>query len=192
MTCRAGSRPGNPYGGRPTPPGSALHAGPGRIRLSRRRSRRAALDLAGSEPIFRTVRLRLGRPGFAEEALRASAYQCPMCGFDGALWHYPSRSKQPTSAGTASMAPTGSRTPWPCTPLHHTLFDPGVLAVTEDRRIRVPGLYSSVYQENREAGVIIVDGGLHEPAISTATSERANGRHNVSGLWQSLAVDVHR
>jgi hypothetical protein len=48
-----------------------------------------ALDLAGSERVSSTVQLRPRRRGFAEEVLRAYAYQCAMCGFDGALGHYP-------------------------------------------------------------------------------------------------------
>jgi hypothetical protein len=35
------------------------------------------------------ARLRTRRRGFAEEVLRAYAYQCAMCGFDGALGRYP-------------------------------------------------------------------------------------------------------
>jgi putative restriction endonuclease len=73
----------------------------------------AALDLAGSEQVSSTIQLRPRRRGFAEEALRAYAYQCAMCGFDDALGHYPSRSKRLTCAGTASRAPTRWRTRWP-------------------------------------------------------------------------------
>ena len=48
-----------------------------------------ALDLAGSGGAAQTTRLRPRRRGFAEEVLRAYAYQCAMCGFDGALGRYP-------------------------------------------------------------------------------------------------------
>jgi putative restriction endonuclease len=66
-----------------------------------------ALDLAASGgAAAQAARLRARRRGFAEEILRAYAYQCAMCGFDGALGRYPSASKPPTSAGTVSKAPT--------------------------------------------------------------------------------------
>jgi putative restriction endonuclease len=48
-----------------------------------------ALDLAGTGGAAQSARLRPRRRGFAEEILRAYAYQCAMCGFDGALGRYP-------------------------------------------------------------------------------------------------------
>jgi putative restriction endonuclease len=63
-------------------PGPALHPGPRRTDLRRRGPQRAR-----SRP-RRKRRSGPGRPrrrGFAEEVLRAYAYQCAMCGFDGAL-----------------------------------------------------------------------------------------------------------
>ena len=48
-----------------------------------------ALDLTGNGGAAQAVRLRPRRRGFAEEVLRAYAYQCAMCGFDGALGRYP-------------------------------------------------------------------------------------------------------
>jgi putative restriction endonuclease len=47
------------------------------------------LDLAATGGAAQAARLRPRRRGFAEEVLRAYAYQCAMCGFDGALGHYP-------------------------------------------------------------------------------------------------------
>jgi putative restriction endonuclease len=49
----------------------------------------AALDLAGSGGAAYGARSRQRRHGFAEEVLRAYAYQCAMCGFDGALGRHP-------------------------------------------------------------------------------------------------------
>jgi len=43
------------------------------------------LDLAAAGGPAQPTRLRPRRRGFAEEVLRAYAYQCGMCGFDGAL-----------------------------------------------------------------------------------------------------------
>ncbi len=48
-----------------------------------------ALDLAATGGPAQAARLRPRRRGFAEEVLRAYAYQCAMCGFDGALGRYP-------------------------------------------------------------------------------------------------------
>ena len=51
------------------------------------------LDLAVPElaasPAVAAGRRSLRRPGFADEVLRAYAYQCAMCGFDGALGRNP-------------------------------------------------------------------------------------------------------
>jgi putative restriction endonuclease len=49
----------------------------------------SALGLAGSGGVTRDVGRRSRRRGFAEEVLPAYAYQCAMCGFDGALGRYP-------------------------------------------------------------------------------------------------------
>jgi putative restriction endonuclease len=48
-----------------------------------------ALDLAATGGPAQPARLRPRRRGFAEEVLRAHAYRCAMCGFDGALGRYP-------------------------------------------------------------------------------------------------------
>ncbi len=48
----------------------------------------ATLDLAGNEKTPRANHPRQRRRGFAEEVLRAYAYQCAMCGYDGALGPY--------------------------------------------------------------------------------------------------------
>ena len=48
-----------------------------------------ALDLAGNGGATQAARLRPRRRGFPEEVLCAYAYQCAMCGFDGALGRYP-------------------------------------------------------------------------------------------------------
>jgi putative restriction endonuclease len=50
-----------------------------------------ALDLAATGGTTLAARLRPRRRGFAEEVLRAYAYQCAMCGFDSALGRYPVR-----------------------------------------------------------------------------------------------------
>ncbi len=100
----------------------------------------AVLDLAAS-PAVAAARRSVRRSGFAEEVLRAYAYQCAMCGFDGALgrnpvgleaahvrWHSQDGSDVVTN-GLALCA------------LHHALFDLGVLGLTTDLRILVSSLY---------------------------------------------------
>ena len=96
------------------------------------------------------VQLRPRRRGFAKEALRVGAYQCAMCGFDGALGHYPVAIRLMCAGkshqGTDEMANTLAR----CA-LHHALFDLGVLGLTEDRRIRV----SSPYVARNKSGQVV-------------------------------------
>ncbi len=45
--------------------------------------------------------------GFAEEVLRAYVYQCAMCGFDGALGHYPVAIEAAHGAGPAGACGGG-------------------------------------------------------------------------------------
>jgi putative restriction endonuclease len=100
-----------------------------------------ALDVAGSERVSRTTRLRLRRRGFAEEVLRAYAYQCAMCGFDGALGHYPVAIEAAHVRWHSQQGPDELANALALCALHHALFDLGVLSITEDRRIRVSNLY---------------------------------------------------
>jgi putative restriction endonuclease len=107
-----------------------------------------ALDLAGSDRISRIVRLRPRRRGFAEEVLRAYAYQCAMCGFDGALGHYPVAIEAAHVRWHSQQGPDEMANALALCALHHALFDLGVLGITEDRRICV----SSLYVARSEAG----------------------------------------
>jgi putative restriction endonuclease len=104
-----------------------------------------ALDLAGTD---RVSRLRPRRRGFAEEILRAYAYQCAMCGFDGALGHYPVAIEAAHVRWHSQQGPDDITNALALCALHHALFDLGVLGITEDRRIRV----SSLYVARNEAG----------------------------------------
>ena len=106
------------------------------------------LDLAGTDRVSRTVRLRPRRHGFAEEVLRAYAYQCAMCGFDGALGHYPVAIEAAHVRWHSQQGPDEITNALAHCTLHHALFDLGVLGITEDRRIRV----SSLYVAKNEAG----------------------------------------
>jgi len=108
----------------------------------------AALDLAGNEKVPQAVRSRPRRSGFAEEVLRAYAYQCAMCGFDGALGRYPVGIEAAHVRWHSQRGPDEITNALALCALHHALFDLGVLGVTEDRRIRV----SSLYVARNEAG----------------------------------------
>jgi putative restriction endonuclease len=107
-----------------------------------------ALDFAGDDRVSRTVRLRPRRRGFAEEVLRAYTYQCAMCGFDGALGHYPVAIEAAHVRWHSQHGPDEVANALALCSLHHALFDIGVLGITEDRRIRV----SSLYVARTEAG----------------------------------------
>ena len=102
----------------------------------------------GTERVSRTVRFRPRRSGFAEEVLRAYAYQCAMCGFDGALGHYPVAIQAAHVRWHSQQGPDEIPNALALCALHHALFDLGVLGITEDRRIRV----SSLYVARNEAG----------------------------------------
>jgi putative restriction endonuclease len=107
-----------------------------------------ALDLAGSDRVSRTVRLRPRRRGFAEEVLRGYAYQCAMCGFDGALGHYPVAIEAAHVRWHSQQGPDEMANALALCALHHALFDLGVLGITEDRKICI----SSLYVARSEAG----------------------------------------
>ena len=101
----------------------------------------AALDLAGSEETGRAARPRQRRRGFTEEVLRAYAYQCAMCGFDGALGRHPVGIEAAHVRWYSQEGPDEVTNALALCALHHALFDLGVLGITEDRRICVSGLY---------------------------------------------------
>ena len=100
-----------------------------------------ALDLAGSGETVQAGRLRPRRRGFAEEVLRAYAYQCAMCGFDGALGRYPVGIQAAHVRWHSQEGPDEIPNALALCALHHALFDLGVVGITEDRRICVSGLY---------------------------------------------------
>jgi putative restriction endonuclease len=110
-----------------------------------------ALDLAGSGGAAQTTRLRPRRRGFAEEVLRAYAYQCAMCGFDGALGRYPVGIQAAHVRWHSQQGPDELANALALCALHHALFDLGVLGITEDQRIRV----SSLYVARNEAGLAV-------------------------------------
>lgn len=89
---------------------------------------------------------RVGRPrerrrGFAEEVLRAYAYQCAMCGFDGALGRHSVGIEAAHVRWHSQEGPDQVANALALCALHHALLDLGALGITEDRRIRISGLY---------------------------------------------------
>jgi len=108
----------------------------------------AALDLAGNEETPRANHPRQRRRGFAEEVLRAYAYQCAMCGYDGALGRHPVGIEAAHVRWHSQRGPDEITNALALCALHHTLFDLGVLGITEERQIRV----SSLYVARNEAG----------------------------------------
>lgn len=110
----------------------------------------AVLDLAAS-PAVAAARQRLRRPGFAEEVLRAYAYRCAMCGFDGALGRNPVGLEAAHVRWHSQNGPDVVANGLALCALHHALFDLGALGLTADLRIRVSGLYVARGDAGRRA-----------------------------------------
>ncbi|SFD79377.1 phosphorothioated DNA-binding restriction endonuclease [Streptomyces aidingensis] len=79
--------------------------------------------------------------GFAEQVLRAYAYACAMCGFDGALGRNPVGLEAAHIKWHSQGGPDDLPNALALCALHHTLFDLGVLGLTDERRIRVSAHY---------------------------------------------------
>jgi putative restriction endonuclease len=109
----------------------------------------ASLDLASSIGIGQPVRPAGRRRGFAEEVLRAYAYQCAMCGFDGSLGRQPVGIEAAHVRWHSQDGPDEVANALALCALHHALLDLGVLGITEDRRIRVSELYVARSQAGR-------------------------------------------
>lgn len=112
------------------------------------------LDLAPIEaPVTRVTQRRQRTPGFAEMVLRAYAYRCAMCEFDGKLGRNPvaieaAHIKWHSLDGLDELANAMAL----CS-LHHALFDYGVLGLSPELRVTVSPNYvgtseagSAVYQ----------------------------------------------
>jgi putative restriction endonuclease len=101
----------------------------------------ADLDLAGSVRTVGRDFSRGRRRGFAEEVLSAYAYQCAMCGFDGALGRHPVAIEAAHVRWHSQDGPDEVANALALCALHHALLDLGVLGITEDRLILVSELY---------------------------------------------------
>ncbi|MEU4686004.1 phosphorothioated DNA-binding restriction endonuclease [Streptomyces xinghaiensis] len=94
------------------------------------------------QPLVRASAPSARRAGFAEEVLRAYAYACAMCGYDGALGRNPVGLEAAHIRWHSQDGPDTADNALALCAQHHTLFDHGVLGLTEDLRIRVSGLYT--------------------------------------------------
>ncbi len=110
----------------------------------------AVLELAAS-PAVAVARQSLRRPGFAEEVLRAYAYQCAMCGFDGALGRNPVGLEAAHVRWHSQDGPDVVANGLALCALHHALFDLGVVGLTTDLRIRVSRYYVARSDAGRRA-----------------------------------------
>jgi len=106
-------------------------------------------------PELETAQARIpsaGRPratGFAEEVLRAYAYQCAMCGFDGRLGRNPVAIEAAHVRWHSQDGPDEVANAIALCSLHHALFDCGVLGLSSDLRITVSPLYVAASQSGR-------------------------------------------
>ncbi|WP_156722307.1 phosphorothioated DNA-binding restriction endonuclease [Streptomyces apocyni] len=109
----------------------------------------ATLESAGYQPSAPSMpstpstpfRHRTRRAGFAEEVLRAYAYACAMCGFDGALGRNPVGLEAAHVRWHSQEGPDELPNGLALCTLHHTLLDLGVLGLTEELLIQVSGQY---------------------------------------------------
>jgi putative restriction endonuclease len=106
------------------------------------------LDLAVLEApqVSRTSVRRPRTAGFAEEVLRAYAYRCAMCGFDGRLGRNPVAIEAAHVRWHSQNGPDELANAVALCSLHHALFDCGVLGLSTDLRVTVSPLYVATSQ----------------------------------------------
>jgi len=121
----------------------------------------AVLELAATPAVAAAIR-GPRRPGFAEEVLRAYAYQCAMCGFDGALGRNPVGLEAAHVRWHSQDGPDVVANGLALCALHHALFDLGVLGLTAELHIRV----SSLYVARSDAGRRAVDDLSGQPLLA--------------------------
>ncbi|MBQ0985247.1 HNH endonuclease [Streptomyces sp. F63] len=124
------------------------------------------------------------RAGFAEEVLRAYAYACAMCGYDGALGRNPAGLAAAHIRWHSQDGPDTADNALALCTQHHTLFDYGVLGLTEDLRIRVSGLYTCRSEAGRA-----VDGLHGRPLAAPRPGCPAPGPRHVA--WHARQVFKH-
>ncbi|WP_188280597.1 phosphorothioated DNA-binding restriction endonuclease [Streptomyces sp. CBMA29] len=143
----------------------------------------ADLDLQALEDLAHnpSAKKRPRRTGFAEEVLRAYAYACAFCGFDGALGRNPVGLEAAHIRWRSQDGPDELNNGLALCSLHHTLFDIGVLGLTPSLSIQVSQSYVT-----RSAAGRTVDA-LHGQSITMSRPGRpaVNPKHIV---WHGRQV----
>jgi putative restriction endonuclease len=110
--------------------------------------------------------------GFAEIVLRAYAYRCAMCGFDGPLGRNPVAIEAAHVRWHSLDGPDELANAVALCSLHHALFDYGVLGLSPDLRIRVSPDYvgtseagGAVYELNGKPVIVIRPVQPRQPSI---------------------------
>ena len=128
----------------------------------------SAAGIAGAAPARRSTR----RSGFAEEVLRAYAYACAMCGFDGALGRIPVGIEAAHVRWRSQDGPDVVANALALCALHHALLDLGVLGITTELRICVSRLYVARSDAGRAvdalAGQLLLASRPGQPAVDLA------------------------
>jgi putative restriction endonuclease len=140
----------------------------------------ASLNAVGTSVVGRS-RQSARRSGFAEEVLRAYAYQCAMCGFDGALGRTPVGIEAAHVRWHSQNGPDEVANALALCALHHALLDLGVLGITADRRIRVSRLYVARSDAGRA-----VDALAGQPLLASRPGEPAVDLVHVT--WHQIQV----
>jgi putative restriction endonuclease len=131
------------------------------------------LDLAALEaPQVSVSQPSMRRPraaGFAEEVLRAYAYRCAMCGFDGRLGRNPVAIEAAHVRWHSQDGPDELANAVALCSLHHALFDCGVLGLSTDLRVTVSPLYVATSQAGNAvdalAGQLLLDVRPGQPSV---------------------------
>ncbi|WP_394813798.1 phosphorothioated DNA-binding restriction endonuclease [Streptomyces litchfieldiae] len=110
------------------------------------------LEAATHELLTERRERRRRQSGFADTVLRAYAYACAMCGFDGRLGRNPVGLEAAHIRWHSQDGPDEVRNALALCSLHHTLFDLGALGVTGARTVRVSGLYVAGSPAGRAVG----------------------------------------
>ncbi len=121
------------------------------------------LDGVGGGRVDLVISRRRRDPAFRDATLRAYAYTCAMCGWDGAL------KKQPVGLEAAHVRWHSQHGPDDPTngvalcSLHHRLLDLGVLGLTPDHHIQVADAFVSSSETGHRLGHELHDRPLRDP-----------------------------
>lgn len=133
----------------------------------------AALEARWPSSAVKMPVARLRRATFAEEVLRAYAYRCAMCGFDGALGRNPVGIEAAHVRWHSHDGPDDNTNALALCALHHVLLDLGVLGLNSNYRIRVSHLYVARSAAGRTIDAL-ADRRLLEPRPGLPTVDPAH------------------